>query len=90
VIDWTITIGNIVEIGSIIVGGLGVLFTIRNDVISLKHGASDLKDQFGEMQREVKKLGDVLVNLADIRGEIRVLDTRITAAEQDVRELRSK
>src|SRR5437899_3253480 len=88
IIDYTITIGNIVEIGSIVGGGVLVLWTLKADVNSLKAGAKSLKDDLAAMQVEIKKLGDILVNLADIRGEIKVLDTRLTATEQDIRELR--
>lgn len=87
-IDYTITIGNIIEIGSIIGGGIMVLWTLKADVNSLKLGARTLKDDFAAMQAEIKKLGEILVNLADMRGEIRVLSTRLTATEQDVRELK--
>jgi hypothetical protein len=88
VIDYTISIGNLIQIAAIIGGGLLVLVTLKNDVKSLKEGAGHLKDDLKGMQAEIKKLGDILINLADIRGEIRVHDTRITAAEQDIRELR--
>jgi hypothetical protein len=88
VIDYTITIGNIIEIGSIIGGGILVLWTLKADVNTLKTGAETLKADLEAMQAEIKKLGDILVNLADIRGEIRVLDTRVTANEQDIREMR--
>ncbi len=87
-IDYTISIGNIIEIGSIVGGGILVLITLRADVNSLKSGAKALKEDLDSMQAEIKKLGDILVNLADIRGEIRVHDTRITAIEQDIREIR--
>lgn len=87
-IDYTITIGNIIEIGSIVGGGILVLWTLKADVNTLKAGARSLKADLASMQIEIKKLGDILVNLADIRGEIKVLDTRITATEQDIRELR--
>lgn len=40
------------------------------------------------VQNEMKRLADVLVSIADVKGELRVLATRITATEQDVRELR--
>jgi predicted nucleic acid-binding Zn-ribbon protein len=88
-IDYSISIGNIIEIGSIVGGGLLVLITLRSDVSSLKDGAKVLKEDLDAMQAEIKKLGDILVNLADIRGEIRVHDTRITAIEQDIREMRN-
>lgn len=88
IINYTISIGNLIQIAAIIGGGLLVLVTLKNDVKSLKDGAKNLKLDLGQMQLEIKKLGDILVNLADIRGEIRVLDTRVTAAEQDIREMR--
>lgn len=40
------------------------------------------------MQEEIRKLTAVLREIADMRGDIRVLDTRLVAAEQDIRELR--
>jgi len=87
-IDYTISVGNLIQIAAIIGGGLLVLIALKNDVKSLKDGAQTLKADLGLMQAEIKKPGDILVKLADIRGEIRVLDTRITAAEQDIRESR--
>lgn len=87
-VDFTITIGNIIEIGSIVGGGIAVLWTLRYDVRSLKDGAESLKKDIDAMQAEIKKLGEILVSLADLRGEIKTLNTRMTAAEQDIRELR--
>lgn len=80
-IDPTITLGNVIEIFSIVVGGFAVLITLKNNVAALKVDVE-------AMQTEIKKLGEILINLADIRGEIRVLGSRVTSAEQDIRELR--
>ena len=80
-IDYTITIGNIVEIVSIVLGGTAVLYTLKNDVKTLKR-------DFTAIQDEIKKLGDILVNLADIRGDIKTLSARIGMAEQDIREMK--
>lgn len=49
---------------------------------------TSLETSISSIQLEIKKLGDVLVKMADMRGELRVMDTRLTAAEQDIRELR--
>ena len=65
-----------------------VLFTLKSDVKMLKDGAESLKVDLESMQTEIKKLGDILVNLADIRGEIRTHNMRLTTVEQDIRELR--
>src|SRR4051812_42961370 len=88
IIDYSITIGNIIEIGSIVGGGILVLLTLKSDVKALQIGAASLKFDFGQMQAEIKKLSDILVNLADMRGEIKVINTRVANTEQDVRELR--
>jgi len=40
------------------------------------------------MQDEIRRLVDTMGKIADMRGDIRVLDTRILANEQDIRELR--
>lgn len=90
VVDYTITVGNIIEIASIVGGGLLVLMTIKTDVNLLKGATQALKDDLAAMQGEIRKLSEILVNLADIRGEIRVHDTRITAIEQDIRDIRSR
>lgn len=73
-IDYTITLGNIIEIGSIVGGGILVLITLKSDVKSLKR-------DFAGMQEEIKKLGEVLIKLA-------VAETRIANVESDIRELR--
>lgn len=73
-IDYSITIGNMVEICSIVVGGLYALATIKSNV-------GMLKTEVGEMQIEIKKISDVLINQAD-------QNRRIIHLEEDVRELR--
>jgi len=74
VIDYTITLGNMIEIGSIVIGGLYALATIKSNV-------GLLKTEVGEMQIEIKKISDVLINQAD-------QNRRIIHLEEDVRELR--
>ncbi len=86
--DLSITLGNLIEIGSIVGGGLIVLITLRSDVKVLREGARSLRAQLAAMQIEITALKDVLVDLAEVRGEIKALDVRVTGAEQDIRELR--
>jgi hypothetical protein len=74
VIDYSITIGNLIEIASIIGGGLMVMVTLRGDV-------SNIKSEMGGIQLEVKKIGDVLITQAD-------QNRRILHLEEDFRELR--
>lgn len=80
-IDYSITLGNIVEIASILSGGLMVLIKLNNNVVSLK-------TDVGGMQVEIKKLGDILVAQANLRGELQGITTRLGTAESDIRDLR--
>lgn len=81
IIDTSITIGNIIEIASIIGGGATVFVTLKNTV-------ANIKTEVLGMQLEIKKLGEILIAQADIRGELKVLGTRIAASEEDIRGLR--
>ena len=80
-IEQTITIGNIIEIASILAGGITVFVSLRNTV-------TNIKDDVAEIQTEIKKLGDVLIEQADIQAQLRGLDRRVSASEQDIREMR--
>ncbi len=80
-IEQTITIGNIIEIVAICSGGLTVFITLKNTV-------ANIRTEVAGMQLEIRKLGDILIAQADIRGELKVLSTRIAATEQDIRGLR--
>lgn len=73
-IDPTVTLGNIIEISSILGGGLIVLIKLNNSVMILKTDVA-------LMQREIVKIGDVLTKLA-------VTENRLTNIETDIRELR--
>lgn len=72
--EWTITLGNLIEIGSILIGGIIVMITLRGDV-------ANMKVEVEGIQAEVKKIGDVLITQAD-------QNRRILHLEEDVRELR--
>ncbi len=73
-IDYSITVGNIIEIGTIIGGGLLALVTLRATVNNLKEDMTDMKT-------EIKKVGEVLVKMA-------VTQTRLDNVEQDIRDMK--
>lgn len=77
---------------AIVIAGLAFGFNVVLHLFgggwSLSKRLTAFESAISNMQIEIKKLGDVLVKMADMRGELRVLDTRIAAAEQDIRELR--
>lgn len=80
VIDYTISVGNIVEIGSIIGGGLAVFFTLKNNVATLKEDVET-------MQAEIKKLGEVLIGMARFDEKLSNLDKRVTVHDHKIDDL---
>ncbi|KQZ00918.1 hypothetical protein ASD45_08630 [Pseudolabrys sp. Root1462] len=74
IVDATITVGNIIEISVIVVGGVTVLASLKNTVFNMKTDITDMKI-------EIRKVGEVLVKMA-------VTEQRISNVEQDVRDLR--
>ncbi len=73
-IDPTITIGNIIEISTILVGGTIVFTNVRG---SVKH----LKAEVVEMKLDIRALNKIVIEMA-------VADRRLSDAEQDIRDLR--
>jgi hypothetical protein len=73
-IDYTITIGNLIEIASIIGGGFLVMITLRNDV-------GNMKTEMQGIQSEVRKIGEVLITQAD-------QNRRLLHLEEELRDLR--
>lgn len=79
-------------IGALIVAGVTLAFNVFLNLFGggwkLSQRLSSLETNIAAIQDELKKLGEVLIKMADIRGELKVLDTRVNAVEQDVRDLR--
>jgi hypothetical protein len=80
-IDWTISIGSLIQVVVILVGGLSVLITLRNTVAELKTDVSDI-------QKELQKMGDILTKMAVAETRLDNQDTRLGRVEHDVRDLR--
>ncbi len=75
-IDYTITVGNIGEIASIIVGGVYAIASIRSNI-------GLLKTEVGGMQTEIKKIAELMkavavqdVKIDNISERLNLLDKR--------------
>lgn len=73
-IDSTITVGNLIEIGTILGGGVTAFILLRQTVYYLRA-------EVGELKVDVKALNKVVVELA-------VTDRRLLSLEEDIREMR--
>lgn len=74
IFSWTISIGTIVEVVTIALGGALFIWSMRARIEGMGQELSSLK-------QEISKLADILTKLA-------VQDQRILAIEKDVDELR--
>ena len=79
-------------VAAIIIAAVTLLFNIS---IHLFGGGTRLSAKLSAMtttletvQLKIEKLSEVLVNMADMRGEINVLANRVTHTEEDIREIR--
>jgi len=80
-IDWTISVGSIIQVLAIAGGGMLVLVSMRNTV-------SVLQRDVASIQVEIKKMGDILTKMAVAETRLDNTDTRLTSLERDVRDLR--
>lgn len=80
-IDWSISFGSLLQVASILIGGLIVLVTMRSTVAVLQRDVAAI-------QAEIKKMGDILTKMAVAETRLDNTDTRLTNAERDIRELR--
>ena len=71
-----ITIGNIIEIGAICLGGVAA-------IIKMGTSLTELRTEVGVMQTEIQKISDVLMRLA-------VQETRLNHLDADLRKLQER
>lgn len=88
IIDYTFTIGNILEILAIIGGGIGFLIRVNGKMTGITNEVSDLKEDISEIKKDIVKLGDVMVKLAVSDERANATDRRMESLENDYRELR--
>lgn len=74
VIDWTITIGNLIQILVITGGGVMVFINLRTDIKILKN--------------DVNRLGEAFSKLGAVLTQIAVQDARIQMMQNELNELR--
>lgn len=81
VIDWNVSVGNLLQIIVIVGGGLWVFFTLRADVRVMRHDMNNLKER-------QQSLNDAFATLGEILKQVAVQDQRLIAIEKTVDELR--
>jgi len=81
-VDLSITLGTIIELSAFIVGGIVTLAVLKNMVTALKEEMSaskrETKEQIAAIQVEIKKMGEILIDMARFEEKLLNLDKRVT------------
>lgn len=80
-IDMSITLGDVVTAGAIVGGAFIAWGALRGTVIGLSREFATFTQhteaQFDDVKLEMKKIGDVLLQMADFKGEMKLVQERI-------------
>lgn len=80
-IDWSINLGNLLQIGAFMVASVAFFFAIKADIRVLRHDMHSLRTRQDELNNAVGQLSAILTKVA-------VQDNRLNAIEEQIRELR--
>lgn len=80
-IEWTVSVGNLIEIAAIVGGALTMFFAMRSDIRVLGHDVKRI-----ELRQDT--LGQAFTQLGNILTKVAVQDTRIGMIEKSFDELR--
>ena len=65
----------------------GSSWNLSGRLTSIEGNVQGVQITMRAMQDEIKRQGDIMERIADLKGDIRVMDTRVSSAEQDIRDL---
>jgi len=80
-IDWTINVGNLITILTIVGGGIFALSNMQNSIISLREDILHIEKRQDSLSEAFNQLGKILTQVA-------VQDSRLNMIEKNVDELR--
>lgn len=81
VIDWTVSVGNILQVIAFIGAGLAMFFAMRADIRVIRHDLSNIKERQNILNEAFTQLGNILTKVA-------VQDERLNAMAKDIDEMR--
>ena len=80
-IDWSLNVGNLIQIVAMVAGGLAVFLTMRGDIRVLWHDVRRLEQGQEALSEAFRQLGQILTQVA-------VQDSRLQMLEKNIDELR--
>lgn len=87
--DWTINLGHVLTLGGFFLGGMSLMFTIREDVRSMKASEGQNSVRLDNLERDMKVLADATLAIARQDERMNGFEHRLTALELEFRTLRA-
>lgn len=87
-IDPTVSVGNLIQIVVIVMGGVSVFFALRSDVRVIRHDMNNLRERQDALSEAFKQLGDILAKVAVQDERLIGWERRIQSVERTIDELR--
>jgi len=81
VIEWSISIGNLLQIAAFLIAGVGAFFALRTDIKVLKH---DME----KIQRDQVMIGEAMKQMTNVLTTLAVQQVRLDRAEMTIDEMR--
>lgn len=80
-IDWTISVGNLIQVAALLVVGIGAFFAVRSDIRILRHDLKTVREKQDVMGATMNHVSATLTTVA-------VQDERISQLAKQVDEMR--
>ena len=79
-IDWTVSLGNIITIFTVIASVIGLVYNMKSDIVLLQNDVTHL-------EKSQENITEALSNMGKVLTAVAVQDTRITMVEKKLEEL---
>lgn len=87
VIDWTISVGNMLTLAGVLCTIVGAFFAVRHEVSKLQWDESSISNRLGNIETEMRTLSQVVTKMAVQDQRLTDHARRIGVIEEDVRRL---
>ena len=81
VIDWTISVGSLLQVVAFLVTGVGAFFALRSDIKVLTNDVKNLQQEQIELAKTMREITTVMTTMA-------VQQVRLDRAEKTIDEMR--
>jgi len=75
-IDTTINLGHLITIASFVLGGIGFVWAVKLDTAVVKTRLDFQDNQLGALTKELQKVGEILISLAQANGRMDRIEDR--------------